>query len=385
MAFSLEDARPDPASDRAQQRATRIIFFIAGLAVAAWAPLVPFAKARTHLDDAGLGLLLLCLGAGSLLAMPMAGAWAARSGCRLVLRITSLIVFATLPLLASIDAPLALGLALFVFGASIGALDCTMNVMAVQVERQAGTPMLAGIHAWYSVGGLAGAAATTMLLSAGLSPLTVTLAVVVVLLALYALAAPYWRDERAPRDGPAFARPRGVVWLIGFACLVSFLAEGAMLDWSAVLLVEDKGMAPRHAGAGFALFSVAMTAVRLGGDALIRRWGLVRNVVAGAIAAGVGLLLTAFAPGPASAALGCAIVGAGAANVVPALFSLAGQQTAMPASVAIPAVTTLGYAGILAGPALIGFVAHASSLPLALAGVAIALSGVALLARRLPR
>ncbi len=371
-------------SDRAQQRATRIIFFAAGLAIAAWAPLVPFAKARTQLDDAGLGLLLLCLGAGSLLAMPLAGAWAARSGCRRVLRITAPIVFAMLPLLASVDAPLALGLSLFVFGASIGALDCTMTLMAVQVERQAGTPMLAGIHAWYSVGGLAGAAATTLLLSAGLPPLTVTLAVVVALLVLYAFAAPHWRDERAPRDGPAFALPRGIVWLIGIACLISFLAEGAMLDWSAVLLVEDKGMATRHAGAGFALFSVAMTAVRLGGDALIRRWGLARNVIAGAIVASAGLLLTAFSPSALGAAAGCAIVGAGAANIVPALFSLAGRQTAMPDSVAIPAVSTLGYAGILAGPALIGFIAHASSLPMALASVAIALAGVALLARRLP-
>ena len=110
-----------PAEGRLEQRSTRIVFFIAGFGMAAWAPLVPFAKARAGIGDGALGLLLLCLGVGSLVTMSLAGALAARFGCRRVVIASTVPLCLVLPLLATVSNPALLAAALLVFGASLGA------------------------------------------------------------------------------------------------------------------------------------------------------------------------------------------------------------------------------------------------------------------------
>ncbi|MEG2804288.1 MFS transporter [Stenotrophomonas sp.] len=368
---------------RAEQHATRAAFFLPGFATAAWAPLVPFAKARTGLDEGSLGLVLLCLGAGSLLAMPLAGVLAARHGCRAVMVATVLMVIASLPLLALAPSPWTLGLALFVFGAGVGACDCTMNIHAVMVERDAGRPMMSGFHAFYSIGGAVGAAAMTALLALHLAPWVVCVLAVAVMTVLLAIASPRWRRDKAPADAPVFAIPHGVVLGIGVLCFVAFLAEGAMLDWSAVFLHEVQQVEASRAGLGFMTFAIAMTVTRLVGDGLVARLGRHLAILLGSLVAAAGFGLVTFAPVLPLALVGYALIGLGCANIVPALFSMAGNQKAMPESLAIPAITTLGYAGVLAGPALIGFVAQGSSLVVAFCLVAVALVGIGLAARRL--
>lgn len=370
-----------PSSPRLQQHATRAAFFLPGFAIAAWAPIVPFAKARAGLDEATLGLVLLCLGAGSLVAMPLAGALAARQGCRRVMAVAALLICAVLPALPWLSSPVALGLVLFVFGAAMGAMDCAMNLQAVVVEREDGRPLMSGFHGFYSIGGFAGAAAMTLLLSLQV-PLWLACAVAAaVLLGLLALAARHWRGERIAQDVPAFAWPHGIVLLIGAACFVMFLAEGAMLDWGAVFLDEARGMDPARAGIGYVVFALAMTVMRLAGDRLVAAVGWMRIVVGGALLAAAGFVLATLVASPVAAVAGFALVGIGCANIVPVMFTLAGRQAAMPESLAIPAVTTLGYAGVLAGPALIGFLAQATSLATAFLCMAVALLGVAVASR----
>lgn len=131
---------------RLEQMSTRIAFFIAGFGIAAWAPLVPYAKARAGLDEGTLGLLLLCLGVGSILAMPMAGILATRFGCRRVLSGGTLLICAALPLLATVSTIPALIAALFMFGAGLGTVDSTVNLQAVIVERASGKTMMSGFH-----------------------------------------------------------------------------------------------------------------------------------------------------------------------------------------------------------------------------------------------
>ncbi len=371
---------PTP-TPRTEQHATRAAFFLPGFATAAWAPLVPFAKTRTGLDEGSLGLVLLCLGAGSLLAMPLAGVFAARHGCRAVMVATLLMVLASLPLLAIAPSPSTLGLALFVFGAGVGACDCTMNIQAVMVERDSGRPMMSGFHAFYSIGGAVGAAAMTALLALHLPPWLVCLLASAVMAALLAVSLPYWRTDKAPTGAPVFAVPRGVVLGIGVLCFVAFLAEGAILDWSAVFLHEVQQVPSSRAGLGYMSFAIAMTVARLFGDRAVAALGRHRAILLGSLVAAAGFAMATFAPGLALAMTGYALVGVGCANIVPALFSMAGNQKAMPESLAIPAITTLGYAGILAGPALIGFVAQASSLVVAFASVAVTLVLLGLSAR----
>ena len=366
---------------RLEQMSTRIAFFIAGFGLAAWAPLVPYAKARAGLDEATLGLLLLCLGAGSILAMPIAGLLATRFGCRRVTIGGTLLICLALPLLATAGSIPLLIATLFVFGAGLGIVDSTVNLQAVIVERASGRNMMSGFHGMFSVGGIAGAAGVSALLALGLTPLWAIVVVIVLTLAALLKAAPHMLAYGSESTGPAFAVPHGVVLFIGLLCFTVFLAEGAMLDWSAVFLTTEKQIGEAYAGLGYAAFALTMTAGRLTGDTIVRRFGARRVIVLGGLFAAVGLALATLAPGWEVALAGYALVGIGCSNIVPVLYTAVGKQTVMPENIAVPAITTLGYAGILAGPAAIGFVAHASSLSIAFLLIAAMLVAVAISGR----
>ncbi|AMB80071.1 MULTISPECIES: MFS transporter [Pseudomonas] len=366
---------------RLEQMSTRIAFFIAGFGLAAWAPLVPYAKARAGLDEATLGLLLLCLGAGSILAMPIAGLLATRFGCRRVTIGGTLLICLALPLLATASSIPLLIATLFVFGAGLGVVDSTINLQAVIVERASGRNMMSGFHGLFSVGGIAGAAGVSALLALGMTPLWAIMVVIVLTLAALLKAAPHLLSYGSESTGPAFAVPHGVVLFIGLLCFTVFLAEGAMLDWSAVFLTTEKQIGEAYAGLGYAAFAVTMTAGRLTGDSIVRHLGARRVIVLGGLFAAAGLALATLAPGWELALAGYALVGIGCSNIVPVLYTAVGKQTVMPENIAVPAITTLGYAGILAGPAAIGFVAHASSLSIAFLLIAAMLVAVAISGR----
>jgi predicted MFS family arabinose efflux permease len=359
------------------------VFFVIGLGAGAWAPLVPFAKQRLALTDGELGLMLLCLGVGSIVAMPAAGALAARFGCRVVLLIGGAAICLIFPLL--VLAPIAplMAVALFLFGASLGSVDCVINMQAIVVERQAARPLMSGFHALYSLGGIAGAGAVSGMIAWGASPLGATLTIAAVMAASIVVAHRGLLADRAAEPGPAFALPHGAMLLIGAICFAVFLTEGSALDWSAVLLRLVRHADAAEAGLAYAAFSATMTAGRLAGDRLVARMGLVRTVALGALTAAAGLAVAAMAQPWPLAVAGYALVGAGCANIVPALFTLTGRQTAMPEASAVAAVSVLGYAGVLAGPAGIGFVADQTSLPVALLVVAAMLLAVAASAVRL--
>lgn len=374
-------ATPTPAPvipGRLEQMSTRIAFFIAGFGIAAWAPLVPYAKARAQLNEGTLGLLLLCLGVGSIIAMPAAGALASRFGCRRVLSAGTILLCVALPMLATVSSIPLLMAGLFLFGAGLGTVDSTVNLQAVIVERASGKTMMSGFHGLFSLGGIVGAAGVSALLGLGLSPLSATLVVIVITLAALLKAAPHLLPYGSESSGPAFAIPHGVVLFIGCLCFIVFLAEGAVLDWSAVFLSDERGLDEAYAGLGYAAFALTMTIGRLTGDAIVRRLGAKRVIVIGGLLATAGMLLATLLPAWETALLGYALVGAGCSNIVPVLYTAVGKQTVMPEHIAVPAITTLGYAGILAGPALIGFIAHGSSLSVAFVLIAVLLLGVAI-------
>lgn len=367
----------------AVQFATRLVFLVAGFGTAAWAPLVPFAKARTGMDEGTLGLVLLALGAGSILMMPLAGALTARFGCRRVVTISGLIGTAVLPFLAFAPSLWWLVPALFLFGASIGTMDIAINVQAIMVERESGRPMMSGFHALFSLGGILGAAGMAGLLGLGASPLVATLVVAAGMVALLATANGGLLGYGSRSEGPAFALPRGIVLLLGVLCFMVFLAEGAMLDWSAVFLTDVHDMPAAYAGLGYAAFAGTMTIGRFLGDRIVHRLGPIIVLCGGGVIAALGFTVATLVPFWQGALAGYALVGIGASNIVPVLFTSVGRQKTMPESLALPAVSSLGYAGILAGPALIGFVAHLSSLSTAFLLLAAGLIGVAIGGRRL--
>jgi len=362
-----------------QRLSTRLAFLAAGTGMSAWAALVPFAKTRMDLDPAELGLVLLCLGMGSLIAMPIAGRLTSRFGCRVVILSSGVIASLVLPSLAIAPIPLLLAIALLLFGAAIGTLDVSMNIQAVIIEKKHGTPLMSGFHGLFSVGGFIGAGGMALMLSAGLRPLMACVLMTAVVVGSLCVAAPHLSRAAAAaeRKSPAFAVPHGPVIFLGIVCFVVFLAEGATLDWGALLLTINGGFTPDQGGLGYAVFAIAMTVGRLTGDRAIRRWGRKRVMTLGGLSAAAGFFTATLAPASEIALAGFLLIGVGASNIAPILFTAAGRQQHMPAAAAISAVTTLGYAGILAGPALIGFVARATSLRMAFGGLGCAMLLVA--------
>jgi predicted MFS family arabinose efflux permease len=351
------------SADRTRTRlATRLSFVSAGFAVACWAPLVPFAKASLGVDDGTLGLLLLCLGAGSVIAMPFAGILSTRLGSKPIILAGGFGTALFLPLLALVERPVPLGITLLLFGASLGSLDVAMNLHAVDVEKAAGQPMMSGFHALFSIGGFAGSGFMTVMLSNQVSPFLSALASCILVAITMSLAAPYLMRGSNEAPGPIFVVPRGIVLVIALLAAVSFLVEGALLDWSALFVVGAKLVTAAKGGIGYMLFSIAMTLGRLSGDRVVSKLGDRNVLLAGSVTAIAGFtVLLVFSP-VAVALAGFVLIGLGAANIVPILFRRAGTQRVMPAGLAIAAVTTAGYAGMLIGPAAMGFVAHASGL-----------------------
>ncbi|MGD8105453.1 MFS transporter [Pantoea sp. FN0302] len=368
------------------QLATRIIFLIAGIGVSTWAPLVPFAKSRLDVSDAALGGLLLFLGLGSLIAMPLTGSLVGKQGCKRVIVCSSLIVMLMLPFMATLSSPVTLALALMLFGAAIGTLDVAMNIQAVEVEKAAERTMMSGFHGFYSIGGIAGAGLVSALLWLGLSPLQAVLAMLLLLLLLLLASQRGMLTERMhQQDTPLFVVPRGWVLFLGVLCFILFLTEGAVLDWSALLLTQERKMPAAQAGLGYAVFSIAMSIGRLTGDRIVNRFSNRLVLAGGCLCAALGVLLLISVDNVTIALLSFLLIGFGAANTVPILFSAAGRQTVMPVNMAVSAMTTIGYAGILAGPALIGFVAHGFGLVTAFAAIVVLLVAVAASARLVTR
>ena len=366
-----------------ERTATRVTFLVSGMAMAAWAPLVPLAKARTGIDEATLGLVLLCFGGGSLLAMPLAGLCSAKSGSRSVIVVAVASIVAALPLLTFVDGPVALAASLLLFGAGLGALDVAMNLQAIAVERASGHAMMSGFHGLFSVGGVVGASGVALALSMGID-VTATITVLVAFLALAIVANLRGLRSDATRDrASTFAMPHGIVLVIGGLAAAAFLVEGAMLDWSALFMTTVRDVPLARSSAGYVAFSTAMTVGRFGGDRVVQRFGGRRVLVAGALSCAAGLALLVGIPWWQGAIGAFALIGLGCSNIVPVLFTAAGRQTAMPRSLAVPAMTTMGYAGLLAGPALIGFAAKATSLSAAFLLLCLLMVAVAALGRTL--
>ncbi|WP_314189888.1 MFS transporter [Paracoccus yeei] len=369
-------------NDRPETRlATRLSFLAAGFAMACWAPLVPFAKRNVGVDEAGLGLLLLCLGVGAVAAMPLTGGLAARVGSKPLILGGGLALVLLLPLLVLAQSAALLALALAAFGAALGTLDVAMNIHAVEVERDAPRPMMSGFHAMYSIGGFAGAGGVTLLLGTGVGPALAAACGSLLTLAALLVAWPRLLTARAGAPVP-FALPHGSVLVLALLAAITFLVEGAILDWGALLVTARGLLEPAQAGLGYMLFSGAMTLGRLTGDRVVARLGDARILALGGGLAVMGLGLLLAAPGPILALPGFALIGLGAANIVPVLFSLAGRQSVMPPALAIAAVTTVGYGGILLGPALLGFVARRFDLVAAFALLAVLLGIIPATARR---
>jgi predicted MFS family arabinose efflux permease len=355
---------------RSAANATRIAFIANGLAFASWAPIIPFAKANTGVDEAALGLLLLCLGIGSVISMPITGWLCARHGTRPMILISALIMACALPFLAYLVEYWALAITLLVFGSAIGTLDVAMNIHAAEVEKRSERALMSGFHGMFSVGAICGAGFVTLMISYGVAPLIATLCVTgsVIIAILWVQSHYLITKSDAPEP---FRPPSGIVKWLALLAGIAFLIEGAIMDWGALLMIERAVFSMEQAALGYIAFSITMVIGRLSGDYVVPRIGRRAILLGGGTLVVLGLIAITTLPSPTLNLIGFAVIGLGAANLVPVVFSAAGQQSDMDPNMAVASVTFVGYAGILLGPAIIGFGAQYTSLPLAMASLAL--------------
>lgn len=363
------------------------VFAANGALFGNWAVRIPAVKADLALSEAALGAALLVPAVGALVSMPLAGAFCARAGSRRATVVTGVAFFLVPGLLGVAPSLPWLVPALLVFGLGYGGLDVAMNAQAVTVERAAARPVMSGFHAAFSAGALVGSL-TGALAAAREVDVAVHLgATGLVLLALCAPLFPALLDEpaREGRRGPLFALPRGRLLPLAVVALVVLLAEGAVADWSAVFLRQERGAAPGTAGLAFTAFSLTMVAGRLAGDRLVAAWGRVRTVRVSALVGVAGGLVVVAAPSAGAAVAGFAALGLGLACVVPQVFVAAAGDDPEPGP-ALAAVSGPGYLGFLLGPPVIGGLAELMGLAGAFALVPLLLAGVVALAgRTVPR
>ena len=361
------------------------VFTSNGLAFGTWAANIPRLRELAALTDAQLGLLLLAVSLGAVLAMPIAGSYGERLGTGRMCALSgaALAVAGPLPALSAGSGPLLLGASAVLLGLSLGVLDVAMNARAAALERGWNAPIMSSMHAGWSGGQLAGAALAGVLAALG-TPLPAAAALpgpAVLVLAALAVRVPVPRMP-VPRmpvadDAPRFALPSRA--MLGLCALtgLAFSIEGAVADWSGVYLRADLGASPALASSSLGAFAFVMVLCRLVGDVAVGRLGRKAVVRGGGLLAAAGLAGAVASTDVAAASACFALVGVGVANTVPVLFSAAGARGA--AGVAM--VATVGYGAVMAAPPLMGFVADALGLRAALLLAACAGLSVAWFAR----
>lgn len=365
----------DPISPRLRQARLGVFgtFFVAGFGLAAWLVSIPPIQEKTQISHATLGILLLILGLGGIVGMQVSGYVINRLGSRIVsfAALTVFVLAVNLPPHAS--GAMALGIALFVFGIGNGALDVAMNDQAVIVEREYGRPIMSAFHAFWSVGGAAGAVlgaalqgldvglGTSVLVAAGITAV-IGYAAVGRMLPGAPTAAPVEEGDSAGSASAAGSQRseagiRGRVIAFGVLAFLMMMAEGVANDWAPLHAVDHLDQPTSTAALAYAIFAVAMTVGRLTVDRIAHRFGPAFVVRYGSVAAAGGIALVMISPAFALTLVGWTTFGLGLAGVVPQLFTAAGNISSTRQSIILSRVVGAGYVGALAGPALIGLFA----------------------------
>ena len=378
---------PLPVEFQRGRWAASSLFAVNGFVMGAWAPQIPLLLPRYQISEAVLGLLILCLGLGAVGAMLFSGRLIAQHGSRRVLIGFAVLVIPALPLVVLSPSLWTLALSMAYMGAVIGSMDVAMNANMIEVERGLRRAILSASHGFWSLGAFVGGVAGSFVIEKA-GYLVQALAVAGIVALVLGLAARHLHEEpvavmeeSAPKRHALLPRD-AALWVLGFMTMAAMVPEGAVLDWAAIYLSKEHGSSLTVAGLGFALFAGAMAVIRFAGDIIRNRFGAVRTLRASGIVAAVGMMVAAFAPGPMIGIAGFTLAGLGIANMVPVLFSAAGNHPGLPSGIAVSTVTMLGYAGILVGPSVIGFVASHAGFRLTYATLALVLLGVGALAGR---
>lgn len=360
-----------------------VTFLVNGVLIASWAPHIPDVREHLNLTEGVLGTALLAGAVGAVSAMTLAAPVSARVGPHRLAMVAGIALAFVSPLPVIAPNLWTLVIALLAWGAAIGSMDLAMNAVAADVEHRAERPLMSGFHGMFSLGALVGSIIAFIAIRAGLTPFEHMAAMAVVVLVgawtSFRALPPATRgmDEAGASSSGRLRWPGRALLIVGVIALVVLAAEGAVENWSALVLKENFGSTASFAALGYGALSLTMAVFRFLGDGINKRIGPVALLAGGAGLAGAGLAFGMIVGTPWAGVVGFGIMGIGLANTVPIVFS-AGAARGSTAAEGLSIVAVLGYLGFLIAPPTIGYIAQATSLPIALGGVAATL-GVATL------
>jgi MFS family permease len=367
--------------------AVSAMFFFMGFIFASWASRIPVYKTQFHLNEAELGTVLFMLPLGSFIALPFAGWSVDRFGSRIMGVISTSGYGLALYGLSQAQTSFSLSVMLFIFGFVGDTVNISMNTQALDLQTAYRRPILSSFHALWSLGALSGALLGGWTLK---TQIDTEMHFLMVAIAVGALCFWSWfylmpHDGRKEKGKKLLALPDRSLLVIGAVCLCCTLCEGAMADWSALYYNQVKVDATTISTTGFTAYVLMMAMGRFSGDRLVMAMGYRKVLILDGIFVAGGMALALALKQPWLVIAGFGLVGFGVSTVIPIAYTAAAKSETMKASVALAAVSTIGFTGFLIGPPLIGFIAHEIGLRAALALVILLGIVIIVLARRAVR
>ena len=365
---------------------TRVQFAALGILSGAWGAHVPSIKQHFDLTEASLSMILLSVAIGVLFSLMFVGRVVEKLTARGGALVGGLLIATALAAILYAPGFLFAFPIAFLLGASMSLFDVSINAEGTELEHVGGKPIMSNLHGMFSTGGMAGAALVAFLLRSGMPPAQQLAMISGVLAVVIAFASRGMLITHSTSDEPQqnFAWPRGLLLVIGLLILAGMVAEGVMYDWGVLYLKQEIGMPQAQAALGYAAFSAAMALSRFSGDYLRERFSEEKLLLVGGTTAAVAMAVVLLSGNAWIALGGFVLVGAGLAPVAPVLFSAATRVPGVSRAAAIASVTSIGYAGFMIGPPLIGGLAHATSLTVALSVIVVSASLLAFGARFVP-
>ena len=379
-AFDSSAGSAGTVSTRRRQLAVASLFAALGFSYGTWTSRMPAIKANLGLTTAQVSTVLLFAAIGSIFSFPVTAAALHKLGSRGASLLSGGLLAIGLVCFGLAPGWIAACGVMCLYGVLASTMDVAMNAQGVEVERATGEPVMSRLHAAFSLGTMAGAFFASCIVGITASvPLHFTVAALVVLAGVMLPRGALIADAK-PIDGGtrSFSLPRGAALLIGAMAFLGMIAEGSMVDWSALYLKERAGASQQVAPLGIASLQGAMLVTRWFGDRARTRWGARKLLFGGSLLAGLSLAVALLVGGIAPALLAFALFGIGVATVSPCVYAAGARE----GGVALAAVMTLGSLGFLVGPLVIGAVAQATNLSWGMAVVAAAAIALAGLSRR---
>lgn len=362
------DKNIEIASKKRIRLAVFCLYFCSGFCFSSWASRIPDIKMSLGLGDAAWGTILLMIPIGQICGMTISGLLISKVGSKRIFPF-ALVGYVIALLFVGLSASeYALIISLIIFGFFGNFCNISINTQSVTVEAMYDKPIMASFHGGWSLAGLTGAAIGLLMSSLHLDPVYHFSIVGLLVLTTLVINKPYLQpDLKKEKDPTEIAskkknKPETFLFLLGVVAFCGMAAEGAMADWSGLYLIDVVGTPSNIAPIGLAAYMVTMASGRFMIDKATQKWGRQRVIQVGGALISIGLFAAVAFPGFISTIIAFMIIGFGTAGIVPTVYSVAGQRTKIPTSIALTIVSSVSFLGFLMGPPLIGYISSVTNL-----------------------